>query len=71
MRTVTAYRIEVSLVREEWGDDESSIEQEEYLSILNVMNTTDEETAKLVFKEVDEFGNRRGKKAIEAKEEQA
>ena len=66
-----AYRIEVSLVREEWDDDKSSIEQEEYLSTWNIMNTTDEEAAKRVFKEIDEFGHHRAKKALENKEASA
>ena len=49
-----AYRIEVSLVREEWDDEESSIEQEEYLKISNVLTTSDEEEAKRVMRKVEQ-----------------
>ena len=49
-----AYRIEVSLVREEWDDDKSSIEQEEYLKISPVLSTSDEEEAKRLLSEIVE-----------------
>lgn len=48
------FRLEVSLVREEWDDEESSIEHEEYLKTSNVLNTSDEEEAKRLLRKIEE-----------------
>ena len=44
----------MSLVREEWDDEESSIEQEEYLTTSNAHITSDEMEARRFMRKVEE-----------------